>query len=64
MDSHSWILISLESLLFLRTAVALVKAEKELTEATEQRVKEPKGHFIEWPGCGPALQSCPEPGPN
>lgn len=37
---HSWPLILLDSIL---SVMALVKAEKELTKATEQRLKELKG---------------------
>ena len=32
--------------------MAPVKAEKELTGATERGAKELKGHCTEWPGCG------------
>lgn len=49
---HSWPLILLGSVL---SVMALVKAEQELTEATEQRVEELKG-LPQSSGVWPGLQ--------
>lgn len=51
--AHSWVLLSFDGPLFLISVMALVKAQKELTEATEERAQALKCHFTRvarvWP---------------